>query len=203
MPSPETQGKQPDPLEQLRATRGEGWQWPRIQNEPCPQCGFNPAAMPPETLGEVAVGLGAGWREFLVQADDAYLRHIPEPGVNSPIQYGAHVRDILRVYGERMVLAVEEDNPVVPIFNPPQEVWLEYNRLGAEELAEDIEARAGRLAEIVDGMDPATWSRIVINDRGQYGVYSFTVAGLARNAVHEAHHHLLDAKGTLFSGASS
>jgi hypothetical protein len=203
MASPETQGKQPDALEQLRATRGEGWQWPRIQNEPCPQCGFNPAAMPPQTLGEVAVGLGSGWREFLVQADDDYLRTIPEPGVNSPLQYGAHVRDILRVYGERMVLAVEQDNPVVPIFNPPQEVWQEYNRLGAEELAEDIEARAGRLAEIVDGMDPSAWSRIVINDRGQYGVYSFTVAGLARNAVHEAHHHLLDAKGTLFSGAPS
>jgi hypothetical protein len=102
-----------------------------------------------------------------------------------------------------MVLAVEEDNPVVPIFNPPQEVWEAYNRLGAQELAEDIDARAGRLDEIVDGMDPSAWTRIVINDRGQYGVYSFTVAGLARNAVHEAHHHLLDATGTLFSGAPS
>jgi hypothetical protein len=203
MASPETQGKEPDALEQLRATRGEGWQWPRIQHEPCPQCGFNPASMPPETLGKLAVELAAGWREFLQQADDGYLRTIPEPGVNSPIQYGAHVRDILRVYGDRMVLAVEKDNPVVPIFNPPQEVWEAYNRLGAEELAEDIEARAGRLDEIVDGMDPSAWSRIVINDRGQYGVYSFTVAGLARNAVHEAHHHLLDAKGTLFSSAPS
>jgi DinB superfamily len=204
MASPETeQPRQADALELLRASRGEGWQWPRIQQEPCPQCGFNPASFPPETLGDHAVELAAGWRDFLRHADDGYLRTNPEPGVNSPIQYGAHVRDILRVYGERMVLAVEEDNPTVPMFNPPQEVWEVYNRLDAEELAADIEGRAGRLAEIVDGMDPSAWSRIVINDRGQYGVYTFTVAGLARNAVHEAHHHLLDAKGTLFSGASS
>jgi DinB superfamily len=210
MPNSETQqtsglqqGAEPDALEQLRAARGEGWQWPRIQYEPCPQCGFDPSSIPPEELGELAVELAAGWHEFLAGADDATLRTIPEPGVNSPLQYGAHVRDILMVYGERMVLAVERDNPTVPIFNPPQEVWEEYNRLDTEVLAADIEARARRLAEIVEGMDPSAWSRIVINDRGQYGVYTFTVAGLARNSVHEAHHHLLDATGTLFSGASS
>lgn len=190
---------QPDTLEQLRAARGEGWQWPRIQNEPCPQCGFNPAAMDPASLGEVAVGLAAEWRAFLVEADDSYLRRIPEPGVNSPLQYGAHVRDILRVYGERMVLGIEQDCPTVAIFNPAQEVWEEYNRADAAELATDIVGRADRLADIVAQVDEAGWSRIVVNDRGRYGVYTFTVAGLARNAVHEAHHHLLDAKGTLFS----
>jgi len=197
------QGAEPDALEVLRAARGEGWQWPRIQYEPCPQCGFNPSSIPPEELGGRAVELAAGWREFLVGADEAYLRAIPEPGVNSPLQYGAHVRDILKVYGERMVLAVEQDNPTVPMFNPPQEVWEAYNALEVEDLAADIEARAQRLAGIGATMDPSSWTRIVVNDRGQYGVYTFTVAGLARNSVHEAHHHLLDAKGTLFSGASS
>jgi hypothetical protein len=46
-------------------------------------------------------------------------------------------------------------------------------------------------------MEPSSWSRTVINDRGVYGVCTFTMAGLACNAVHEAHHHLLDATGTL------
>ncbi len=159
--------------------------------------------MDPTSLGVLAAELAGKWREFLLGADEAYLRRIPKPGVNSPLQYGAHVRDILRVYGDRMVLGVEQDAPTVPIFNPPQEVWEEYNRLHPEELADDIETQASRLADTVAHMEPDAWSRIVINDRGQYGVYSFTVAGLARNAVHEAHHHLLDAEGTLFSTASS
>ena len=201
MPTPPAQAQGPDALEQLRAARGEGWQWPKIQHEACPQCGYNPSAMDPATLGGVAVELAAQWRAFLLEADDSYLRHIPEPGVNSPLQYGAHVRDILKVYGGRMVLGLKEDNPTVPIFNPPQEVWEEYNAMDPSVLARDLEDQAEHLAEIVDQMAPDGWNRIVVNDRGPYGVYTFTLAGLARNAVHEAHHHLLDAKGTLFSTA--
>ncbi len=119
------------------------------------------------------------------------------------MQYGAHVRDIIRVYGERMVLGLQQDSPTVPIFNPPQEVFESYNRLGAGELAGDLESNAQRLAAILDEVDEASLSRVVINDRGQYGVYTFTVHGLACNAVHEAHHHLLDAKGTLAPNAST
>lgn len=205
MVSSPTQPSEPDALEQLRAARGEGWQWHRIQNEACPQCGYNPSALPPPSLGAAAVELSAAWREFLLQADDAYLRTNPETEVFvfSPLQYGAHVRDILRVYGERMVLAVEQDSPTVPIFNPAQEVFEGYNRLDPEELATDLEAQARRLAHIVNDMHQSDWSRIVINDRGAYGVYTFTVAGLACNAVHETHHHLLDATGALSPSAPS
>jgi hypothetical protein len=195
--------REPDALEQLRRVRGEGWDWTRIQRDPCPQCGHHPAALPPSALGELAVESALAWREFLLEADDAYLRAIPEPGVFSPLQYAAHVRDILRVYSDRMVLGVEQDSPTVPIFNPPQEVFESYNRLDTQELAADLEAQARRLAEIVDNMDPSNWTRIVVNDRGQYGVYTFTIAGLGCNAAHEVHHHLLDAKGTLGASASS
>ncbi len=48
----------------------EGWQWVRIQDRACPQCGQDPAA-----------------------------------DVCSPIQYGAHVRDMVRVFGDRILLA--------------------------------------------------------------------------------------------------
>jgi DinB superfamily len=206
MTSPSTQQpKEPDDLEKVRAAQGEGWQWPRIQNEPCPQCGYNPSSLSPSSLGDLAVEQAAAWREFLVQSDDAYLRTNPEADIYifSPLQYGAHVRDILRVYGDRMALGVEEDSPTVPMFNPAQEVFDSYNQLAPEELGADIEAQARRLADLVENMDPSSWPRIVINDRGIYGVYTFTVAGLACNAVHEAYHHLLDAKGTLSPSAAS
>jgi hypothetical protein len=206
MASPSSQQPgQPDDLEQRRASRGEGWEWHRIQNDACPQCGDCPSSVAPPSLGDLAVERAAAWRDFLEQADDTYLRTNPEADVFifSPIQYGAHVRDILRVYGDRMALGIEQDSPTVPIFNPPQEVFESYNRLDAGDLAADIEAQASRLAKLVDDMEPGAWSRIVVNDRGQYGVYTFTLAGLACNAVHEAHHHLLDAKGTLdLSGLS-
>jgi hypothetical protein len=101
----------------------------------------------PEPAPGEAVELAAGWREFLVQADDAYLRAIPEPGVNSPIQYGAHVRDILRVYGERMVLAVEEDSPTVPIFNPPRRSGRSTTAMTPKSLLR------------ISKLEPAVWQR--------------------------------------------
>jgi hypothetical protein len=203
--APSEPPKGPDALEQRRAAQGEGWQWHRIQQEACPQCGFNPSALSPASLGDLAVEQAVAWRVFLLESDDAFLRTNPEGDVYvfSPMQYGAHVRDILRVYGDRMVLAVEEEHPTVPIFNPPQEVFESYNGLDPEELATDLEAQARRLADLVDTMDDASWSRIVINDRGVYGVYTFTVAGLACNAVHESYHHLLDARGTLDASTAS
>ncbi|HUJ66477.1 MAG TPA: DinB family protein, partial [Acidimicrobiales bacterium] len=143
------------------------------------------------------------WRRFLDQSDDGFLRTNPGPVIFSPMQYGAHVRDMLRVAGDRMIRGRDEDNPVVPIFNPPEETFFGYNQLDRGELAADLEGQAQRLAGIIDGMDAAAWSRTVTNDRGRYGVYSFTLAGLACNAAHEAHHHLLDANGTLTASSAS
>jgi hypothetical protein len=184
-------------LDDLRRQRGEGWQWARAQTDRCPQCGHHPAAMERTALGTQLLESADAWREFLTGAEETYLRTIPAPGIFSPVQYGAHVRDILRVYGDRIVIMLDENDPVFPQFNPDESVWDSYNRLGRDELADDLEAQARRLATILDGLEPAQWSLTMIRDGGTDGVYSFTVAGLASYAVHEAHHHLLDANGTL------
>ena len=119
------------------------------------------------------------------------------------MQYGAHVRDILLVYGDRILIMLREDDPVFPQFNPEEDVWDRYNRLGREELAGDVEAQAQRLATIFEELQPAEWSLTMTRDGESDGVYRFTVAGLASYAVHEAHHHLLDANGTLQPTSSS
>jgi hypothetical protein len=192
-------------LDDLRRARGEGWEWPRAATDECPQCGLHPGAQPRESLGTAAVELAAAWREFLMTADEEYLRTNPAPGVFSPIQYGAHVRDILRVYGDRVLLALAEDDPEVPTFHPAEDEWERYNHLGRQELADDLEAQALRLADILDRLDDDAWSRTVTRQAllaGTDNVYRFSVAGIASYAVHEAHHHLLDADGTLPIGGA-
>ncbi|HTU38843.1 MAG TPA: DinB family protein [Acidimicrobiales bacterium] len=187
----------PKTLDDFRRERGEGWQWARAQSEQCPQCGQNAAALDRALLGPALLRSADEWRSFLVAADDAYLRRVPAPGVFSPIQYGSHVRDIQHVYGDRILLMLEEDNPVFPQFNPDEASWNAFNEIEAEILAAQIRDEAQRLADILDGLEPDDWSRTMIRDGGSDGVYSFTVAGLASYAVHESHHHLLDANGTL------
>ena len=148
------------------------------------------------------MGEATAWRAFLREADDEYLRTNPEPGVFSPIQYGAHVRDIVRVYRDRIIVMLHEENPVFPQFNPDEGVWESYNRLGREELADDLQAQARRLAGILWRLHPDQWDLTMTRDGGSDGVYTFTVAGLASYAVHEAHHHLLDARGVMQPKAS-
>ncbi len=184
-------------LDDLRRERGEGWQWARAQTDQCPQCGLQPGAMEHASLGRRLTAQAESWRTFLMSADDTYLRTNPAPGVFSPIQYGAHVRDIQRVYGDRILLMLEEENPVFPQFNPDEEAWNGYNQLDRAALADDIETQAQRLAGILEQLRPDDWSRTMTRDGGSDGVYQFTVAGLASYAVHESHHHLLDANGTL------
>ena len=170
---------------------------PAAQTDRCPQCGKHPAAMERASLGGQLIESAGAWRTFLLGADDASLRTSPGPGIFSPIQYGAHVRDIQGVYGDRILLMLEQDNPVFPQFNPEEEEWENFNRLEADSLADGIEAQARRLAGILERLQPQDWDRTMTRDGGRDGVHQFTVAGLASYAVHESHHHLLDANGTL------
>jgi hypothetical protein len=184
-------------LDDYRRERGEGWQWARAQSERCPQCGENPASMDRSLLGSALLQSASNWRSFLMEADEAHLRTIPAPGVFSPIQYGAHVRDIERVYGDRILLMIHEDDPVFPQFNPDEAAWSAYNEIPVEVLAREIEAQAQRLTDILCGLKSDDWSRTMVRDGGADGVHTFSVDGLARYAVHETRHHLLDANGTL------
>jgi DinB superfamily len=197
--APDSSSAEPDrkTLDDLRRERGEGWQWARAQTEECPQCGLHPGAMDHASLGGQLVELAGTWRTFLLAADDTYLRTNPAPGVFSPMQYGAHVRDIQRVYCDRILLMLREENPVFAQFNPDEEAWNGYNEMDRNALADDIDAQARRLEEVLHGLEPEDWSRTMTRDGGSDGVYRFTVAGLASYAVHESHHHLLDANGTL------
>jgi hypothetical protein len=187
-------------LDDFRRERGEGWQWARAQTDRCPQCGDHPAAMARDSLGEQLIESAVAWRAFLLDADRTYLRTVPGPGIFSPLQYGAHVRDIQQVYGDRILLMLERENPLFPQFNPDEGEWESFNGLAPDALADGIEVQARRLAGILDDLRAEDWERTMTRDGGSDGVYRFTVAGLASYAVHESHHHLLDANGTLRPG---
>lgn len=171
----------------------EGWEWVRIQDEPCPQCGQHPAGLPVEALGTAALDAARHWGSFLAGAGEGDLRRSPAPGVWTALQYALHVRDMLVVFGERVELACREDDPAVPWFDPGEEAWIAYNAADPLETAAAIGDAAMGFAAVLDARGPADWSRTARRD----GVDRFTVAGLARFGVHEAHHHLLDAQGRL------
>jgi hypothetical protein len=107
---------------------------------------------------------------------------------------------MLRVFGDRMQCAVTEDRPSLPWFDPGP-VEDAYNAMDPSLLAEEIDQHAQRLALIISERSAAEWSRTAMKtpDPRRPGAQpdSFTVAGLACVALHEAHHHLRDADGSL------
>ena len=128
------------------------------------------------SLGGQLLELAGSWRTFLTAADDDSVRKNPAPGIFSPIQYGAHVRDIQRVYGDRILLMLTEENPVFPQFNPDEDAWNGYNQLDRGVLADDIEEQAQRLSRILHQLEPDDWSRTMTRDGGNDGVFRFTVS---------------------------
>ena len=171
----------------------EGWEWVRIQSEPCPQCGQDPARLPLGALGATAIDAAASWSSFLESTDPEVLRRSPAPGVWTPLQYAFHARDMLVVFGERIELACREDDPAVPWFDPGDEEWRAYNEAEPASAANAIERAAGDFSSILAHLQQSDWFRTARRD----GVDQFTVAGLACFGIHEAHHHLLDADGRL------
>jgi hypothetical protein len=73
-----------------------------------------------------------------------------------------------------------------------------YNRLAAPALAADLVVRADRLAATLEKVRPWQWSL-----RGFRGDESRTVEEIAKRAVHEGRHHLMDVERITASGAES
>src|SRR5690349_17189588 len=86
------------------------WTW--VLNRPCPECGFDARAVRPQEVPTLLRANAAAWRAVLTGQPDP--RHRPSPDVWSPLEYGCHVRDVCRIYEERLTLMLTEDNPHYP-----------------------------------------------------------------------------------------
>lgn len=173
--------------------RGEGWEWPRVQHEPCPQCGFDPSSLLAPALARALLVEAMRWQRFIVGADDDRLRSPWRPEVWTPLQYAVHARDMLTVYRSRMLCALQGADPLLPSFEPSPDIWIQYNEMPPPMVAAAINEAARGLIDVLAHDPGPSWSRPAHRDDG----VRFTVIGMARFALHEAHHHLLDATGAL------
>jgi hypothetical protein len=164
----------------------------RVLDDACPQCGFQ------YTIGraEITPWLRSDADAFVEKfrtPDDASIRIRPEPDVWSPLEYACHVRDMLRVQTERIVLAQKELEPVfVPMRRDERVVEDRYNDQDPAQVVAEILRSADALASMLDGLDDAGWERT--------GVYNYpepalrTVEWIAIHTVHELLHHRGDVR---------
>jgi S-DNA-T family DNA segregation ATPase FtsK/SpoIIIE len=161
----------------------------------CNECGFVYAEVGRAEIPGRLVSFGPRYRSRLVQADpatpDGLVTLRPSPEVWSPLEYACHLRDVLGVQHERLVMALTEDRPVfVPMGRDERVVEQRYNQQDPVAVAAEIEVRAEVLASAFAELVPEQWERL--------GVYNWperaerTMGWLGRHTVHEGEHHLLD-----------
>jgi hypothetical protein len=155
----------------------------------CDQCGFDYDSVAVEELPGRLEGAGPRYGAALAAIREPRRR--PEPEVWSPLEYTCHVRDVLRVQGERLELALRTDEPeFVPMGRDELVVTDAYNAQDPRVVMTELAAAATELARAFAALSPAQWDRT--------GIYNWPVAEsrtmlwLGRHTVHEIEHHLMD-----------
>jgi hypothetical protein len=86
------------------------WTW--VLRRPCPECGLDTQSFPRDKIGGMVRANAAAWQRVLTGRSDPRLR--PNLGKWSALEYGCHVRDVLRLYEQRLTLMLTHDGPQFP-----------------------------------------------------------------------------------------
>jgi hypothetical protein len=160
------------------------WTW--VLERPCPECGFDTSALVLDQVPELVRANAAAWRTVL---DDDRVHDRPSDDVWSALEYGCHVRDVLRLYDERLALMLEHDDPHFPNWDQDATAVEEhYDRQSPSVVADELESAAFDLASRFETVSDDGWER---TGRRSDGV-TFTIATFARYFVHDPVHHLHD-----------
>jgi DinB superfamily len=167
----------------------------------CEECRYDYSSEDETTIPERLRALGGRYRapltRFLPDEDgSAILRAHPIEGAWSALEYGCHVRDVLRVQRERLDLALTEDTPTFVAMRRDERVTeLSYNEQPADQVAADITVAADAVAAVFDALTTEQWART--------GIYGYpepaerSLLWIGQHTIHELHHHLLDVGRTL------
>lgn len=162
------------------------WTW--VLDETCPACGFAATAVDRSTLGETVRANAALW-PVLLAAPDAATR--PAPDVWSVLEYACHVRDVNRVFGERVGLMLDQDDPVFANWDQDETAVAErYDRQDPATVARELVAAAEAVAASYDAVPADAWRRVGRRSNGSV----FTVESLGRYHLHDLVHHAHDVR---------
>jgi hypothetical protein len=168
------------------------WTW--VLQRPCPECGLDTQNFPRDDIGAMIRANAAAWHPLLTGPGDPCLR--PSPGKWSALEYGCHVRDVLRLYEQRLTLMLTQDGPQFP--NWDQDATAVADRYGDQDpvtVARELATAADVIAAHFDDLNPGQWQRTGSRSDGA----RFTVESFARYFIHDPVHHLYDVTGTRYT----
>jgi len=158
------------------------WTW--VLERECPECGFDAAAFPREQVGSMVRANADAWPALLARADVAIR---PSPEIWSTLEYACHVRDVFRLYDERLRLMLTEAGPRYPNWDQDATAIADrYDTQDPSTVATELRDAAATIAAHFDEVVGAEWDRTGYRSDGA----EFTVESFARYFVHDPVHHL-------------
>ncbi len=158
--------------------------WTVVIRGGCTECGFD-AGYDVTTTGERLRATEARWREQLARMD---VRERPDPNTWSPLEYGAHSRDVLRVMRERLELMLAHDGARFEGWDQDAAAVEErYDLQDPARVAQEYAEEVGATAAALDAVEGGQWQH-----RGSRSGTAFTVETLAVYLLHDIEHHLDD-----------
>lgn len=162
----------------------KNWTW--VLERRCDDCGFDASRFDARHTGTAIRDLSARWQVVLAQAD---TRVRPRSDVWSPLEYGCHLRDVFRLFEERLELMLSEEEPSFANWDQDATAIEDaYGDQDARVVTVQLADAAARLADRFDGVTSDQWQRRGLRSDGSV----FTVDTLGRYLMHDPVHHLWD-----------
>lgn len=159
--------------------------WTVVISKGCAQCGFD-ADVDPRAAGGRLRADAKRWQAALARPD---VSERPSPLVWSPLEYGCHVRDVLRIFAGRLELMLAEDG--ARFANWDQDAAAVEGRYWEQDpaiVSAELVEFARELAVAFDGVPEDSWGNRGLRSNGA----EFTVATFAVYLLHDVEHHLHD-----------
>ena len=160
------------------------WTW--VLSATCFECGANVGTYDIATCAQTLWELQPQWRE-----------EIQQPGVTnrvsrdtwSRLEYGAHVRDALAVFAERVELMLTQESPTFADWDQDAAA-ADYGSQDPRQVAAEVANAIGATAQMLEQLDEADYQRPGLRSDGA----PFTVTTLSQYFVHDVIHHLADVR---------
>lgn len=160
------------------------WTW--VIEAICSDCGFDG---PGTRAAAVADLIRAGVSDWMAALDRADVAVRPAPSVWSALEYACHVRDVHRIFAQRLTLMLEQDDPPFASWDQDEAgVEGDYAHRSPAVVAGELLASADEVAAAYDAVPDDAWQRTGQRSNGA----AFTVETLALYHLHDVVHHAWD-----------
>jgi hypothetical protein len=160
------------------------WTW--VLERVCSDCRFDSSTVDPTRVGALVRENVALWSPLLSHADASER---PDDHTWSAIEYGCHVRDVFRLFAQRLQLMLDEDG--VQFANWDQDATAVDNDYASQDaltVARDLASAGIELADRFDRVPDDAWEHKGIRSDGAH----FTIESFASYLLHDPTHHVWD-----------